>query len=246
MGEYNVDENLKDEIRKSTVVLLNEVWYSQERVGKISDEFNENIPDFIEKTGYVEINTPIDMQITLLSWDTKQYYVFYVSKGTPFVAKLPQCMYKVTDINTVGLGKYETSLPNSNIITLTDENEDRDKPYIIDVSMVVDKYAIPEGDISGKPDLSLDKNQHIPEEKTVVDADALKRAQELAKKSAEEQDFEKNANNDNSDKKSRVIISLLIVSGILAIWKSIEKIKEKNYAEEDVEKNDEYDNNGSK
>ena len=60
---------------------------------------------------------------------------------------------------------------------------DRDNPYVLNVSKVINKYGIPKADLYGMPDLSLDKNQNIPEERTVVDAEALEQA--IAKAQAE-------------------------------------------------------------
>lgn len=236
-----LSEETVTEVMDSTVVFAYEYWHFKDKIGQLSDEFNDNIPDYFD-SGYIEINTTENMVITLIHWDLKTYYRFYVSKNTPFMVRLPLGHYKVADINAVEIGPMEQALPLSNMVYLTSEYSDRDNPYVMDVSKVINKYIIPEGDISGMPDLSLDKNQNIPEERTVVDEKALKEAQERSRKAIEEQSKQEQEEQENKTSSNNVLyLSLGVTLGILLIWVIVNKIKsKKTHYREDEDDGDDY------
>lgn len=155
------------EIEISGIVFAYDYWYSKDKVGKISGEFNDNISPW-NSPAYMEIDSPIDIEIVLENKEQKTFYIFYVSKDTPFAVRLPQAQYNVISVNAVEIEQYEEVLPSSNIIVLNEEHADRDNPYVVNITELVNKYSIPSIDLSGKPDLSLDQNQNIPEESTIV------------------------------------------------------------------------------
>lgn len=231
----------------STVVISYDSYYYERLAFTEDDEFNDNIPDFYN-SGYLEINSPMNVEVTLLSMGTSRYYKFYVSGGTPFMVKLKFDTYKVTEINTVELPSEETSLKYRNIFTVGEKQKDRDHPIVIDIAKTVYKYQIPEADISGKPDLSLDKNQNIPEERTVVDEEALKNARKKAaeEKKKEEAEQEKLANETDeereareteekkqAEKKTRMLFAGAVTVAGVIIWTIINKIRNRKEKDED-------------
>ena len=194
LAEYREDgivsRNTSYQVMTKTVMFAYSVYYFNDRVGTISDMFNENIPEYLVGA-YMEINSPINVEVTLINWGMKCYFKFYISKGTPFMVKLPEGQYKVAGINTVDIGKMEPAMPLHNMVYLTrTEYGDRDHPYVMDITPVINKYVIPEADISGMPDLSLDQNQNIPEERTVVDTEALEAARKLAQEEIDRENEE--------------------------------------------------------
>lgn len=164
------------------------------------------------------------------------------------MVKLKFDTYKVTEINTVELPSEETSLKYRNIFTVGEKQKDRDHPIVIDIAKTVYKYQIPEADISGKPDLSLDKNQNIPEERTVVDEEALKNARKKAaeEKKKEEAEQEKLANETDeereareteekkqAEKKTRMLFAGAVTVAGVIIWTIINKIRNRKEKDED-------------
>lgn len=231
--------NTRIEIEQSAVVLAYEYWYSLDKAGEISDEFNDNIPAW-SKPAYMEIDSPINIEIILLNYYQKTYYKFYVSKGTPFMVRLPQGQYNVVGLNTLDISKGEEALPYNNVIILTDDHNDRDHAYEVNISKLVSKYNIPEADISGTPDLSLDQNQNIPEEKTVVDKEAFEAArakvneenQRLQQIAEQEQENEESAPKSISKKNLYLIAGLLTVI-LTVIWVIADVKKRKTRYDDD-------------
>lgn len=163
-----VDDYTNFEIECSTVVLSYDFWYSWEKQGKMSDEFNDNIPEWEEKA-YMLIKSPINIEIILLNIDEKTFYRFYVSANTPFLVALPCATYFVEDINGYKIENFESTLPSKNTVVLNSErNGTEATAYEIDITRTVEAYNIPEIDISEEPDTSSKSNQNIQKEKTKV------------------------------------------------------------------------------
>lgn len=164
-----VKEYTREEIDASTVVINYDFWDDIEKVGTISEEYNDNIPEWY-LSGYMEIHSSVDCEVKFWYSEADRYYVFYITKNTPFKVKVRQGCYHLVEINTFAINNNiddagEDTLPYNNQIQIRDLHT-FDNPHLIELYDLCDKYDIPDFDISGKPDLSVDKNQDIPDAST--------------------------------------------------------------------------------
>lgn len=162
-----IEDYTRMEINTSTVLISYAYWYSKDKAGTVCYEFNDNIPEWF-KTGYLEIRSPIDIAIKLRLPVEDTYYVFYVSANTPFLVKMKTGGYNIVDVNALEFKDRETAIVHNNMIHIEEENT-LNKPYVVNLQKLVEKYNIPSADISGQPDYSIGQNQNIPEKKTVVE-----------------------------------------------------------------------------
>lgn len=228
----SVKEYTRDEINNSTVVLNYAIWDDVEKVGTISDEYNDNIPEWY-KSGYMEIRSPVDCSIKFWHSDSNRYYVFYISKDNPFLIKVRQGFYHLVEINSLEVNNNvddagEETLPYNNQILIYD-NCTYDNPYVIDLYNLCNKYNVKDIDISGKPDLSIDQNQDIPDApSTDVDID---------KESTIVQDDDKKDSEPDSFSWRNLI--LWIVIGLAIVGVVVYEIREIKKKEDDSEEDDE-------
>lgn len=157
------------EIENSSVVIDYRYWWSLERVGKdLSDELNDGIPSWCD-TGYVEIDTPIDVEIKFKLINDNTFYDLYVSADTPFRCKMKYGNYQIEEINDTELSDKEIDIPLKNNIQVGwGDNVNIETPVKLDITKTIETYNIPAKNISGMPDRSIDQNQNLTEERTVL------------------------------------------------------------------------------
>lgn len=173
--EGRVRDTTKVELSTSTVVVDYAAWFFKERIGKVLNEINDNIPSWYTDVGFLEIQSPIDAKVTLELWSEHTYTVLYVKAGEPLLVKMKEGMHVVRDINYVGIDvKEDTIKPFNNLVVRADTNT-IDNPKIMSLEGVVTKYEIPSLDITNKPDFNwgnkdnLDKTDYdIPVESVVI------------------------------------------------------------------------------
>lgn len=166
---WDVNRITRMELENSSVVINYRYWWSMERAGTdCSDEIN-NPPAWCD-AGYISLVSPVDAEIRFKLINDNTYYTIYVSANTPFRAKMKYGNYVITQINGVDIKGRDANVPMNNNIQLGwGDNLEEDTPAEMNLTKTVKAYGIKSIDISGKPDRSLDKNQHIPEEKTIVE-----------------------------------------------------------------------------
>lgn len=175
MEEGSIASYTHEEISASTVVINYSVWDDIERAGTISNEYNNNIPEWYA-TGYMEVHSPVDCEVTFWYSEADRYYVLYITKNKPFKIKLRQGCYHLVEINSLKVNNNignagEDTLPYNNQIQIRQQHTE-DCPYLIELYDLCDKYDISDVDISGKPDLSIDQNQDIPTESVEIDEES--------------------------------------------------------------------------
>lgn len=148
------------ELSTSTVVIDYASWYFLERVGKTVYEFNDNIPSWCTSTGFLQINSPIDVMITLDCWQEHTFFVFYVRANEPFLVKLKMSMYAVRSVNTLENISLEEEALSLNRFVVNVENTE-DNPRILNLEDLVAKYDIKPIDISDKPDYSWENRDNV-------------------------------------------------------------------------------------
>lgn len=158
------------EIDNSSVVIDYRYWWELGRVGMdLSDELNEGIPSWYD-TGYVQIDTPMDVEVKFKLQNDNTYYTMYVSADTPFRCEMKYGNYRIEEINDTDLSDKRENIPlNNNIQVGWGDNLNIETPVEIDLTKTIEKYNIPPKDIGGKPDRSIDQNQNLTEEHTVVE-----------------------------------------------------------------------------
>lgn len=176
LEEKNVQYYTYREILASTVVIDYLNWDIVDKIGTVSDEFNDNIAPQYD-TGYLEIRSPVDCRVLLLQAYTRRYYEFYVQKNNPLLVKVIQGCYHVIEVNKQSVpdnidNSGEDTLPYNNQVQILSEHT-QDNPYLIDLYDLAVKYNIPDADINGKPNYSLtgDKQPFVDtmgEESTVI------------------------------------------------------------------------------
>lgn len=163
------------ELSESTVVIDYKYWDMDEAVGTISYNFNDNIPDYCE-SGYIQIRSQVDCEVTLLQAYTRQYYQFYIKKNQPLLVRVVTGCYHITSVNEQSINDNisnsgEDTLPYNNQIQIGTHHT-IDNPYSIELFSLVSKYNIPDANIDGKPDYSLSTTAEsftdtdIPDEQT--------------------------------------------------------------------------------
>lgn len=162
------------ELETSTVVIDNASWYYEALSGTFDTEINDDIPSHIA-TGYLQIVSPVNIDVVLWNADMNRYYRLYVMKNKPFLVKLKRGSYHITEINKMEVNNNvddngEDALPYNNRIQITGDCT-YENPYLLDFTDITVKYELTDEDISGKPDLSIDKNQNIPKDPTVSSED---------------------------------------------------------------------------
>ena len=179
-----------EELNNSTVVIDYQYWDIEEAIGTVTDKFNDNIPEYSE-SGYLQINSPVDCEVTILQAYTKQYYKFYVRKNTPFLVRVVVGCYHIVGVNAQNIpdnidNDGEATLPYNNQIQIGSHHT-AEAPYVIELNELVDKYDVPDINIDGLPDYSIIGNNDkfvnveidIPEEKTTIhDTEADERTEQ--------------------------------------------------------------------
>lgn len=149
----NIDSVTRVELTTSTVVLSYAMWYFKERAGTVVNEFNDNIPSWYTRTGFLQIISPIDAVITLDCWQEHTRNVFYVRANEPFLVKVKASMHAILSVNTKeDVSLEEESLKLNRFVVRVENTED--DPCVMDITEFVTKYDIKPADISGKPDYS--------------------------------------------------------------------------------------------
>lgn len=155
-----VGSTTRAELTTSTVVIDYASWFFLERVGKVVNEFNDNIPSWYTGTGFLQINSPIDVVVTLENWNEHTLYEFYVRANKPFLVKVKMSMYAVRSVNTVeNISLEEESLSLNRFVVNVKNTED--DPTIMDITEFVTKYDIKPLDISDKPDYSWENKDNV-------------------------------------------------------------------------------------
>ncbi len=130
------------EMRESTVVIDYGIPYFIERIGAdMSAEVNEGIPEWYQ-TGYLKVESPVSVMITLELMEEKNYYTFYVPKEETFYIKLKQGGYFVTKVNSQNTGDGEETLPYNDLIQITSGNETKENAYLLQLQAFAEKYNI--------------------------------------------------------------------------------------------------------
>lgn len=141
-GKLHSNPYLLMELDSSTVVIDYGVVYFHERIGAdVSDEINDNIPEWCD-TGYLCIESPVSVKITLFLTEDKNYYTFYVQKNEPFLVKIRQGGYNVVSVNSTETGDGEETLPFNDLIQITDGNRLKENAYILQLQQFVEKYNV--------------------------------------------------------------------------------------------------------
>ena len=114
------------ELDYSTVVISYEIQFFHDRIGAdLSYEVNDGIPEWYA-TGYLRVESPANVEITLFLTEEQNYYTFYVPKDEPFYIKLKQGGYNVVQVNTKATGDGEETLPFHDLIQITPDNESKE------------------------------------------------------------------------------------------------------------------------
>lgn len=166
------------EIAESSVVIDYSFWDSLDKIGTITDEYNENIPYYVTITGYLEIRSPIDCYVKIMRSSTRTYHIFTVKKDEPFLVKLVGDCYHIVGVNKQEVpdnidNNGEDTLPYNNQIQIL-ETCTAEKPYVIELEQLVKKYKIPSALIDNNNNI-VDEKQYeevvldISEEQTVIE-----------------------------------------------------------------------------
>lgn len=159
-----IDDMAFLEAETSTVILDYGYWYSKAMAGKLSDQYGDNIPVW-DKTGYVKMISTEDIQVVLHNIGLNVYFSFTIKKDEPYVVRMISGNYQVVEINGLGFDD-EKALPNNNNITIGEQ--DKDAPYEIDFSEVVEKYGIKKTD---NKEYKVGKKYEQPSTKKVIVVD---------------------------------------------------------------------------
>ena len=218
------------EIAESSVVIDYSYWDSVEKVGTITDEYDDNIPSYITVTGYMEIRSPINCTVKVMRSSTRTYHVFTVTKDKPLLVRLVGDCYHIVQVNKQSIpdnidNSGEDTLPYNNQIQIL-ETCTKENPYVIELHRLTNKYSIPSLliDNEGKivDETSIEKSMiEVDEEQTVI--------------------TEENSKQSNEDKNIIIWVVLGIVSiiGIIYLTTSIIKFK-RSCQEPDNENDEEY------
>jgi hypothetical protein len=172
-GDFLSDTTMAELLASS--VLINYSYYdSKERAGTTIYEFNDRLPADAA-VGYIEILTPIDLDVTLLRENDGTYVNFAVQGGVPFYVKVRAGRYYVTGVNNLELSEstsyFEKSLKNNNIfyVGLNDTGMSIDDPCVIEFTDYIEKYAktLEITDISGRADYNLNTDKSTYETKEI-------------------------------------------------------------------------------
>lgn len=201
------------EITSSTVVIDYGVWFLQERVGKVLNEINDNIPSWYEGSGYLEIHSPIDVMITLEIWSEHTFVVLYVKANVPLLVRMKLGMFVVTGINSTEIPVGEVTIPIQNHYSIIEEDT-IDNPCILDLNDVISKYEIKPADITGKPDFSWENRDNLTEEDY-----------EIPVQSVVIKDLDTTPPDETKSSNGLIILLVVLVIGVVGIvlWISIIK-----------------------
>lgn len=142
LEEKQCVEALTDgELATSTVVIDYSCWYEKERAGKILDEYNDNIPEWYTETGYLQISTSMEVDVTLELVYEHTRYKFRVSPQEPFLVRLKAGEYNVRVLNTTDVSEAEEAVPYDNTIQVQTINT-KDKPLELDLSNTVQTLGV--------------------------------------------------------------------------------------------------------
>ena len=215
LREYGrVLEDTQIEITASTVLVNYGVWFLQERSGKVLNEINDNIPSWYDGSGYLEVHSPIDVQLTLEIWSEHTFVVLYVKANTPLLVRMKLGMFVVTDINSTGIPFGEVTIPIQNHYSIIEEDT-IDNPCILDLGDVITKYNIKPADITGKPDFSWENRDNLTKEDYEIPVESV-----IVK------DDDTIQPNDTKSSNWVIVLLVLVVIAVvgIALWISI-KIK---------------------
>jgi len=141
-GTLENNPYLTAEMEESTVIIDYGVPYFSERIGAdLSDEVDDGIPEWY-KTGFLRVESPVSVMITLELMEEKNYYTFYVEKEKPFYIKLKQGGYFVVQVNEQETGDGEETLPYHDLIQITPDNESKENAYLLQLQAFAEKYNI--------------------------------------------------------------------------------------------------------
>lgn len=129
----------RDEITYSTVVLSYAYWYSKDRAGTLDDQYGDNIPSWVENIGWLEIDSPADVLVTLHLMDEDTYFEFPVKANQPYLVRMKAGSYNVTNLNTYNIPSAEVALPYENAIQIAPDNTEKE-PYVLNLERVLQKY----------------------------------------------------------------------------------------------------------
>lgn len=148
-----VSATTRSELGTSVVVIDYGEWYQKERIGKVVNEYNDNIPSWCKATGFLQITSPIDIIIRIEHFYTHTFDELYVRANKPLLVKLREGAYIVRKVNATDISEEEKVLPFKNNIQIQTINTETE-PYKIDLEKTVDKYKIAPINLDGKPDCS--------------------------------------------------------------------------------------------
>ena len=160
------------EIGSSTVAVDYVVYYFESRVGTVVNEYNDRIPSWYGNlTGFLEITSPIDVEIMFEYPYYHTYDIICVRADTPTLLRMKQGGYVIVGINAIGIDYNEESLNYTNHIVISSENTE-EEPYRLNITQTVRKYNIPPIDLSDKPDYDWNSREDftldMPTESVVV------------------------------------------------------------------------------
>lgn len=162
-SEGKVDVTTAFELSTSAVLIDYADWFFKERVGKVLNEFNDNIPSWCTETGFLEIRSPIDARVILEFWDEHTYEMFYVKGGQPLLVKVKDGLHNVREINYIGIAEKEPAIDLQSLY-VRGERDTIDNPKVMNLSGIVEKYKITPLDISDKPDYSWGNKDNLERE----------------------------------------------------------------------------------
>lgn len=198
------------ELRTSAVLVDTSYWYSLSKVGKVLTEVNDNIPVWWD-TGYLLINSPIDVKITALHVSESAYNEFYVVANEPYLVKLKVGGYTITAVNGVELSAQDQFLPFSNNIQIETKNT-TEQPYELNLEQLIEGDNIPAINME-----ELKKDDSEAEMKSInVYADLVKEKTKVKDKEI------------SSANKWKIIFVSLIVIAVAGFMITIEILKRKN------------------
>lgn len=223
LKDNNLRPYIREELNNSTVVISYDYYDSLEKVGTITDDFNDNLPEWVTKFGYMEIRSSVDCELKILRASTRTYHLFYIKKGIPFLVKLAKDAYHIVSVNnrTIndGIDSMEDTLPYNNKIVILEHNT-IDNPYIVELNNLEAKYNIKDMYIGGKPDYSLLSNTEYIEVDRDIDTE-----QTLVRTDI---NVEENVEIDVKTVILWIVLVIAIILGAIYILLTLKHLKEKD------------------
>lgn len=134
-------DDLETKIFRTTVLIDYAEWEEKDNVGKVVNEYNDNIPKTKQNSvAYIQITTPFSIKLQMKSISYSSFNEIALKKGVTTI-KMLQRGYKITKINNIDINSSEKILPYNNNIQLTKENTE-ENPYKVDLTKVLEEYNI--------------------------------------------------------------------------------------------------------